>query len=161
MCTWVYSFLHGLVLNIFYALFIVAISHMLQTLLHTRFRFSLGAESFKMSPVDRIFVRMGAEDHIMAGQSATIHNSAHKWTTRYRTFVSFVCEVVFWPIYRIWLFKWLKGKATKKWIFIKLPNGIKQMPADWPNPAPVQYLPIVPQPCWAYYLSHTFRFFHL
>ncbi|PWA52599.1 MUTS-like protein [Artemisia annua] len=28
-----------------------------------------GAESFKMSPVDRIFVRMGAKDHIMAGQS--------------------------------------------------------------------------------------------
>ncbi|KAJ0589820.1 putative DNA mismatch repair protein MutS/MSH [Helianthus annuus] len=27
------------------------------------------AESFKMSPVDRIFVRMGAKDHIMAGQS--------------------------------------------------------------------------------------------
>ena len=26
-------------------------------------------ESFKMSPVDRIFVRMGAKDHIMAGQS--------------------------------------------------------------------------------------------
>lgn len=27
------------------------------------------AESFEMSPVDRIFVRMGAKDHIMAGQS--------------------------------------------------------------------------------------------
>lgn len=27
------------------------------------------AESFKLSPVDRIFVRMGARDHIMAGQS--------------------------------------------------------------------------------------------
>ncbi|XP_024965615.1 DNA mismatch repair protein MSH6 isoform X2 [Cynara cardunculus var. scolymus] len=27
------------------------------------------AERFKMSPVDRIFVRMGAKDHIMAGQS--------------------------------------------------------------------------------------------
>ncbi|KAD3068705.1 hypothetical protein R6Q59_017272 [Mikania micrantha] len=27
------------------------------------------AESFKMTPVDRIFVRMGAKDHIMAGQS--------------------------------------------------------------------------------------------
>ncbi|KAL7586811.1 hypothetical protein Lser_V15G41433 [Lactuca serriola] len=27
------------------------------------------AESFKMSPVDRIFVRMGAKDHIMAGHS--------------------------------------------------------------------------------------------
>nr|XP_043621145.1 DNA mismatch repair protein MSH6 isoform X2 [Erigeron canadensis] len=27
------------------------------------------AESFKMSPIDRIFVRMGAKDHIMAGQS--------------------------------------------------------------------------------------------
>lgn len=27
------------------------------------------AESFKLSPVDRIFVRMGAKDHIMAGQS--------------------------------------------------------------------------------------------
>ncbi|XP_071726644.1 DNA mismatch repair protein MSH6 [Rutidosis leptorrhynchoides] len=27
------------------------------------------AESFRMSPVDRIFVRMGAKDHIMAGQS--------------------------------------------------------------------------------------------
>lgn len=27
------------------------------------------AESFVLSPVDRIFVRMGARDHIMAGQS--------------------------------------------------------------------------------------------
>ncbi|KAJ6680085.1 DNA MISMATCH REPAIR PROTEIN MUTS FAMILY MEMBER [Salix purpurea] len=27
------------------------------------------AESFKLSPVDRIFVRMGAKDHIMSGQS--------------------------------------------------------------------------------------------
>lgn len=27
------------------------------------------AESFELSPVDRIFVRMGAKDHIMAGQS--------------------------------------------------------------------------------------------
>lgn len=27
------------------------------------------AESFELSPVDQIFVRMGAKDHIMAGQS--------------------------------------------------------------------------------------------
>lgn len=27
------------------------------------------AESFDLSPVDRIFVRMGAKDNIMAGQS--------------------------------------------------------------------------------------------
>lgn len=27
------------------------------------------AESFQLSPVDRMFVRMGARDHIMAGQS--------------------------------------------------------------------------------------------
>lgn len=27
------------------------------------------AASFDLSPVDRIFVRMGAKDHIMAGQS--------------------------------------------------------------------------------------------
>ena len=27
------------------------------------------AERFELSPVDRIFVRMGAKDHIMAGQS--------------------------------------------------------------------------------------------
>lgn len=27
------------------------------------------AETFELSPVDRIFVRMGAKDHIMAGQS--------------------------------------------------------------------------------------------
>lgn len=27
------------------------------------------AESFELSPVDRIFVRMGARDHIMVGQS--------------------------------------------------------------------------------------------
>jgi hypothetical protein len=53
------------------------------------------------------------------------------------------------------LFKWLKGKATKKWIFIKLPNGIKQMPAidptrhlfniypSYPNPVgPITVLPI-------------------
>lgn len=27
------------------------------------------AEQFEMSPVDKLFVRMGARDHIMAGQS--------------------------------------------------------------------------------------------
>lgn len=27
------------------------------------------AEQFELSPVDRIFVRLGAKDHIMAGQS--------------------------------------------------------------------------------------------
>ena len=27
------------------------------------------AENFQMSPVDQMFVRMGAKDHIMAGQS--------------------------------------------------------------------------------------------
>ena len=27
------------------------------------------AERFELSPVDRIFVRMGAKDHIMTGQS--------------------------------------------------------------------------------------------
>ncbi|KAF7137757.1 hypothetical protein RHSIM_Rhsim07G0149300 [Rhododendron simsii] len=32
-------------------------------------RVDVPAESFEMSPFDRIFVRMGAKDHIMAGQS--------------------------------------------------------------------------------------------
>lgn len=39
------------------------------SLVHSQLGADVPAESFKLSPVDQIFVRMGARDHIMAGQS--------------------------------------------------------------------------------------------
>lgn len=39
------------------------------SLVSTQLGADVPAESFELTPVDRIFVRMGARDHIMAGQS--------------------------------------------------------------------------------------------
>lgn len=55
-------------------LFVLLVYHILVFASPLHFGFSqvgadVPAESFVLSPVDRIFVRMGARDHIMAGQS--------------------------------------------------------------------------------------------
>lgn len=51
------------------------------------------AESFKVSQVDRIFVRMGTKDHIMAGHSTHL-SELLETTSMLVCFASFVCEMV-------------------------------------------------------------------